>query len=184
MKRLSLRMLVPLFAVALTAFAMVPTATLAHEARTVGDYEIEVGFVTEPAIQDEVNGIWISVMKGEEPVTGLADTLKAEVVYGDQTRAATLTPVFGEDGSYTSVFIPTEPGDYTFHFTGKIGDVDVDETFTSSPEGFDSVAARADYAFPTAANGSTGSTLAYPAAIGAVVIAAGAASVVVRRARR
>lgn len=184
MKRLSLRAFLPLFAAALTAFALAPATTLAHEERTVGDYQIAAGFREEPAIQDETNGISISVTQGAAPVTGLADTLKAEIVYGDQTRAATLTPIPGAEGTYAAVFIPTEPGGYTFRVTGKIGDLDVDETFTPSPEGLESVAPRSDYAFPTAANGASGSTLAYPAAIGAVVLAAGAASVVVRRARR
>jgi hypothetical protein len=175
-----------LIALALAFVALAaPMTSFAHESRTVGtDYEFVVGFIEEPAIQNDTNGLWLSVKKGEEPVTGLADTLKAEIMYSDQTREATLTPAFGEDGVYTSVFIPTEPGDYTFRIFGKIGNQDVDETFTSSPEGFDSVAARADYEFPTNANGSTSSTLAFPAAIGGAVLAAGAIGVIVRRARR
>lgn len=184
MKRLSLRALISLFAVILAALALAPASTLAHDNRTVGDYDVEIGWVQEPTIQDELNGLFLSVMQGETPVTGLADTLKAEVSYGDQTRELTLTPIFGEDGTYSSPFIPSEPGDYTFRIFGKIGDQDVDESFTSSPEGFESVAPRSDFEFPTAANGTTGSTLAYPAAIGAAALAAGAAGLIVRRARR
>jgi hypothetical protein len=185
----SLRSRAPLTVIALAlAFVALaaPATTFAHEHRTVGtDYEMTVGFIAEPAIQGDTNGIWLEVMQGDKPVEGLADTLKAEVIFGGQKREATLTPAFGEKGVYTSVFIPTQPGDYTFHVFGKIGDQDVDETFTSSPEGFDSVAPRTDYEFPTGANGSsTASTLAYPAATGGVLLAAGAASVIVRRARR
>jgi len=140
-------------ALAVVALAM-PATSLAHETRTVAtDYDVVIGFIEEPAIQNDTNGIWLEVTKGGEPVEGLADTLKAQVIYGDQTREATLTPAFGEKGVYTSVFIPTEPGDYTFRIYGTIDDVDVDETFTSSPEGFDSVAARADYELPTGAHG-------------------------------
>ncbi len=189
----SLRARTPLtliaLALAFVALAFValaaPATSFAHETRTVAtDYEFVVGFVEEPAIQNDTNGIFLEVTKGGEPVEGLADTLKAEVIYGDQKREATLSPAFGEPGVYTSVFIPTEPGDYTFRIFGKVGDQDVDETFTSSPEGFDSVAPRIDYEFPTGANGATDATLAFPAALGGVVLAAGALTVVVRRARR
>ena len=184
MQHLSIRLLLALVAAIVAALALAPAPTYAHETRAVGDYTLVVGFIDEPAIQGETNGIWLRVTRGEEPVSGLADTLSAEITYGDQTRAAALTAAPGEEGTYTSVFIPTEPGGYTFRFAGKIGDLDVNETFTSSPESFDSVAPRGDFEFPTAANGSTGSTLAYPAAIGAAVLAAGVAGAAIRRARR
>jgi hypothetical protein len=186
----SLRARAPLTLIALAlALAFValaaPATTFAHETRTVAtDYELVVGFIEEPAIQNDTNGIFLEVTKGGEPVEGLADTLRAEVIYGDQKREATLGPASGEKGVYTSVFIPTEPGDYTFRIFGKVGDQDIDETFTSSPEGFDSVAPRIDYEFPTGANGAADSTLAFPAAIGGVVLAAGALTAIVRRARR
>jgi hypothetical protein len=160
------------------ALAM-PFAASAHEHREVGDVTLVVGFIAEPAIQGDTNGIWLEVTQGEEPVTGLADTLKAQAIFGDQTRDFDLVPAFGEDGVYEAVFIPTEPGDYTFRFYGQINGVDVDETFTSSPEGFDSVAARADLEFPSSSM-DTG-TAAMPLAVGSVVILAGAAAWAIRR---
>jgi hypothetical protein len=161
-----------------------PLSSSAHEHREVGDYTFTVGFVNEPAVQGDTNGIWVEVMKGETPVTGLADTLQAQVIFGDQTRDMTLTPAFGEDGVYESVFIPTEPGDYTFRFVGQVDGVDVDETFTSSPEGFDSVTARADLEFPaTDGEGGSGETTdaAMPLAVGATVLVLGAIGYGLRR---
>ena len=109
-------------------------------------------------------------------MTGLADTLQAQAIFGDQTRDFDLIPAFGEDGVYEAVFIPTEPGDYTFRFFGQIDGIDVDETFTSSPEGFDSVAARADLEFPAATKKPTRDhrlTVGMPLAV-ATVLAVGA----------
>ncbi len=169
-----------LLVLALLGFALtLPLAASAHEHRDVGDYTFVVGFIGEPAVQGDTNGIWLEVTQGEEPVTGLADTLKAQAIFGDQTRDFDLVPAWNEDGVYEAVFIPTEPGDYSFRFYGQINGVDVDETFTSSPEGFDSVTARADLEFPSSSM-ATG-TLAMPFAVGSVVLAAGAAAWFVRR---
>ena len=78
---------------------------------------------------------------------GLDQTLTAEVVFGDQTMALPLTP--GEEpGSYESVFFPMAEGDYTFRLSGQIEGNPIDESFTSSPEGFDSVQSRESLEFP------------------------------------
>ena len=159
----------------------IPLAASAHETRTVADdYEFVVGFVNEPAIAGEVNGIWLSVTSGDEPVEGLAGTLEAQVLYGEQTRDATLTPSFDEPGVYTSTFIPTAEGDYTFRFFGQIDGVEIDESFTSSPEGFDSVAPRSEYEFPSEES-SAGVELAMPVLVGGVLLAVGGLGLAARR---
>ena len=79
---------------------------------------------------------------------GLDQTLQAEVIYGDQTMALPLTPAFDEPGSYESVFFPMAEGDYTFRLSGQIEGNALDESFTSSPEGFDSVRPREPLEFP------------------------------------
>lgn len=136
---------------------LAPTITGAHEQRTVLDdqYTLTVGFLEEPAVAGELNGLSLRIEMGEgdaaEPVLGLAETLEAEVIFGDQSMPLELSPVFQDDGHYRSVFIPTAEGDYTFHLTGEIDGETIDETFTSSPEGFDSVAPREPLEFPSAA---------------------------------
>lgn len=134
---------------ALMGSILVPFSASAHEHRTVAtDYDFVVGFLSEPAIQGELNGVSLAVTKGDQPVTGLDATLKVEISIGDQKKEFALSPVWKEDGSYEAVFIPTQPGDYSFRFTGTIDGTPIDEVFTSSPDGFDSVAPRADYEFP------------------------------------
>lgn len=124
----------------------------AHEHRHVGDYEIVVGFLNEPAIVEEPNGLELRVTKGEgeaaQPVEGLAETLQAEVIYGDQVMPLELRPAFGEPGSYQAEFIPTAEGAYTFRIFGTIEGTPIDERFTSGPETFSEVQSRADLSFP------------------------------------
>jgi hypothetical protein len=83
-----------------------------------------------------------------EPVVGLDQTLKAEVIFGDQKMELTLEPRWQTPGAYDAYFFPTAAGDYTFHIFGEIEGTAVDESFTSSPEGFSSVEAREELEFP------------------------------------
>lgn len=140
---------------ALAAFAMLIVGmgvASAHEHRTIGDYTFVVGFLNEPAIVEEPNGLDLRVSKGHEdqapPVEGLDKTLKAEVINGGQTMPLEISPVFNKLGSYKATFIPTAEGDYTFHIFGTIGGQPVDEKFTSSPTTFSSVESRSALTFP------------------------------------
>jgi len=129
---------------------LISSPVFAHEHRDVGEYEFVVGFINEPAFEGEQNGIWVNVTDKEtgQPIEGLEDTLTAQVMYGAEHRDLPLQPAFGEQGVYTAVFYPTAAGDYTFRFFGDIEGTPVDESFTSSPEGFDSVQAPAELQFP------------------------------------
>jgi hypothetical protein len=167
----------------LAAVALVlPLGAAAHEHRDVlnDQYSMTVGFLAEPAFAGEQNGLSLDVEKhvagaaatpaaGEEeagtPVEGLAATLQAEVIYGDQTMALALSPRFGQPGSYQAVFFPMAEGDYTFRIFGQIEGNPVDESFTSSPEGFDSVQSREPLEFPKSSGDA-----------GAGVVAAGVSS--------
>ena len=74
--------------------------------------------------------------------------MQAEVLYGDQSMPLTLIPAFDEPGVYTAMFFPMAEGDYTFRIFGEIEGIAIDETFTSSPEGFAAVESREPYEFP------------------------------------
>ncbi len=54
----------------------------------------------------------------------------------------------GVQGDYEASLIPTVPGDYTFHLTGKIHDTAVDETATSSDSTFNAAGDPTDVQFP------------------------------------
>jgi hypothetical protein len=193
--------------------AALPLAAGAHEEREIGDgrFNVVVGFIDEPAFVGEKNGLSLEVTDltapvtpdvgeagGEEPggapVLGLADTLRAEVIYGEETMELELVPAFGELGRYLGYFFPTAEGDYTYRVFGDIQGVAVDERFTSSPEGFDSVAPRLEFPSSEPSNARDGAGLAsigvasggFPGGSGAGLLlgAVGAAGVGVMLARR
>ena len=87
-------------------------------------------------------------MQGEEPVEGLEETLEAEVTFGSQTRDLEISPRFGEPGAYESVFFPTAAGPYTFRIYGEVEGEAIDESFTSSPDGFGEVKELSGGQFP------------------------------------
>src|SRR5918997_2110482 len=127
-----------------------PSTVEAHESRTIADgrYQIVVGFMNEPVFAGDKSGLefWVTEISaatpaanGEAegaPVEGLDETLQAEVIFGDQAMELPLTAMFDEPGGYGSVFFPMAPGDYTFRIFGMVGNVEIDETFTSGPETF------------------------------------------------
>jgi lipid-binding SYLF domain-containing protein len=125
-------------AVTLAMIAGIAT-TLAHETREVGEYRITVGFISEPVFTGQKSGLEFRVLRGEEPVEGLADTLEAQAIFGDQTRDLPLTARFGQPGWYQSVFFPTAAGPYTFHIRGEIEGIPFDERFTSGEDTFHEV---------------------------------------------
>jgi hypothetical protein len=140
-----------LFAVALALLISSGTA-LAHGHVEVGKYELVIGFMNEPAIQSEVNGLdlRVSVHESGAPVTGLEETLQAEISYGATTQPLELRARWGQEGAYTADVIPTEAGDYTFRIFGTIEGEPVDVSMTSSPDTFSSVGAKESIAFPAA----------------------------------
>ncbi len=134
-------------AASILTLSMVP-AVLAHEERTVGAYDLEVGLIDEPVYVGDRSGLEIHVTRDDKAVEGLETTLKAQVIFGSQQRDLTLSAREGDPGWYQSVFIPTAAGKYTFHLTGTIEDQTIDESFTSSPTGFDEVDEAAVGQFP------------------------------------
>ncbi len=154
-------------ALLLTAGALVAGSGIglvsAHEHRTVGDYTFVVGFLNEPAVQDELNAVSVRVSlpapADATPAAGdeeVADTpvkdleLTVEVIFGDQKVSLPMEGKWGDPGHYVAYFIPTQPGDYSFHITGEIDGTAIDETFTAGPETFSTVTPRTDLEFPKA----------------------------------
>jgi hypothetical protein len=144
------------FALALLLAALaIPFGTsvaLAHGHTKVGDYELVIGFHNEPAYQGEPNGLdlFVTNTKTGEKVNGLADTLKAEIIFGSQKKELKIYPQWGRDGAYTADVLPTEAGDYTWRIFGDIKGTPVDVSMTSSPDTFSPVEAKSTVSFPAA----------------------------------
>jgi hypothetical protein len=99
----------------------------AHEGVTVGDYEIEIGWVNEPPIVGQQNALVVNVstISDEKPVEDVSG-LTVTVSYGGQSKTLTLQPL-GEDtpGQFIAPLIPTVAGEYTVTLGGKLGDTNV-----------------------------------------------------------
>ena len=116
--------------VLLVALAVNFQIVLAHETVTVGDYQIEIGWVNEPPIVGQQNDVVVNVTKVDsksvqqpmEDVSGLT----VSVEYGGETKTLTLQPL-GEDtpGQYVAPILPTVAGKYTVNVVGKLGDTDI-----------------------------------------------------------
>jgi len=142
----------------LSLIVSAPAPVSAHEVREVGDgqYQMVVGFLNEPVSIGDKSGLDLRVTApadaatpvadGEEdvrtPVEGLETTLQAEVIFGDQTMALEIGPRFRDPGAYASYFYPNAAGDYSFRIFGTIGDLTIDETFSSGPDTFGAVEER------------------------------------------
>lgn len=148
MKRLMRLLGVSLLLMGLSVSLMTSVA-LAHGQTTVGDYDIEIGFHNEPAYVNEPNGLdlFVTNNKTNDKVTGLEDTLQAEIIFGSSKKSLKIEAT-ETDGAYTAYVVPTAVGDYTWHIFGKIKDTPVDISMTSSPTTFNSVETTTDYEFP------------------------------------
>lgn len=173
MMKLSLRVIVLL----VLALVLMVAPTLAHEHRQVGDFELTFGWRVEPAYAGMMNGPEISLAlaseghgetssghgeeegdheEGEEhghdeaaiDFATLEVNLQAEVSFGDQTTTVIFRAVRDEPGHYIADLLPTLPGDYTFHVTGTIGDLAVDEIFSSADGNFSTIEPPTDVMFP------------------------------------
>lgn len=139
--------------IALTVMSfLVPSVALAHEGREVGNYSLEVGFLNEPAYQNQLNGmiLEISTKADDKPVEGAEKTLKAEVIVGGNARQMPLTlePQAQAPGTYVGSFVPTATGAYIFHISGTIEGQPVDERFESGPGRFSEVQSLQALQFP------------------------------------
>jgi len=130
----------------------------AHVLKTAGPYHLLIGFGNEPTYAGSQNSVFLLLTNARTgaPIVdeGLGDTLKVEVGFGTRTILLPLVSSFDPDsgqgtkGVYNAYFIPTAPGDYTFHLFGAINTTKVNVTVTSSPTTFDSAHDPAAIEFP------------------------------------
>ena len=101
---------------------------LAHESITVGDYTLEVGWLSEPPVVGQQNAIVVNVSttSDEQPVEDVS-ALTVAISYGGQDKTLTLQPL-GEDtpGQFVAPILPTVAGEYSVIFGGMLGDTPVD----------------------------------------------------------
>jgi hypothetical protein len=139
-------------AVVVASLGIFASPAAAHESRAVGPYTFVVGWVAEPAIVAQPNGLDLTVTEtaSGKPVEGLEKTLQAEVITGGASSTMRLSLGADSDvpGHYTAQLVPTRVGDYTFHISGTAGTTKIDEKFESGPNRFDPVSDGVALQFP------------------------------------
>src|SRR5215208_6768521 len=99
--------------VAVLLVSLPATMALSHGEHKVADYNVEVGFGTEPAYAGVTNSVQLIITNNGQPVTN-ANGLKVAVGTGDaEPKPFPLEPYWGDDfgqkGDYRAFFIPTAP---------------------------------------------------------------------------
>src|SRR6266480_4579899 len=128
---------------AVTLLAGAPAA-FAHAQRQVGSIHMEIGFGTEPAYVGQPNSVQFILTSKGRPVVDLGDSLKVQVSFGGQQTQLPLEPNFevggaGIPGDYLAWFIPSQPGPYTFRFSGSVHGTKIDEVQDPAEAAFPAV---------------------------------------------
>jgi hypothetical protein len=129
-------LMVLMLLVALLAF---PTIAFAHQTVTVGDYDVEYGWVNEPAVVGQPNAVVINITPKGFAASGAAtdppdqdvSAFTIMAMFGGQTKMLALQPL-GETtpGQFIAPITPMRPGVYTIHLGGKIGTTDFNTDVT------------------------------------------------------
>lgn len=112
----------------LAASLLTTHIVLAHQTITIGNYDVEYGWVNEPAVAGQPNAVVINITDSTASSTTPANidvsSLMIQAVYGGQSKTLTLQPL-GENtpGQFIAPITPTRAGGYTIHLGGSIGSV-------------------------------------------------------------
>jgi hypothetical protein len=123
----------------------------AHDAHVVGPYRIEIGWGDEPAFTGIRNAVFVEITEaaGGHPVDDLGGgSLSVEVSFGSERVVLPLQPGWGRRNELRAWLLPTRPGTYTFHITGRVKAQAVDITSTCSEKTFDCVLDLSAIQFP------------------------------------
>ena len=133
---------------AIAVLVMIPGIASAHAERIVGQFDLEIGFLDEPAYVGVPNAVFLDLSKGSQPVTDLGDALTVTIGFGDQTSDPFVFEPLEEPGQYQAPFVPSQAGAYTFTLSGTLKVVAFDLSLTSGPKTFDEVQDLAGATFP------------------------------------
>ena len=108
----------------------------AHTVDAVGEYRLEIGWMNEPVVSGETNGIELFVSpydssvpleesEFKDGISGLEKTLKMQLVLKEDKITLPLKADHNIDGKYYAFVDPTVPGFYQANVLGKIFDTDV-----------------------------------------------------------
>jgi hypothetical protein len=120
----------------------------AHDAHVAGPYRLGIGWSDEPAFTGIPNAVFVEITEvGKGPLTDPA-SLTVEVSFGAERIVLPLNPAPARRHVFQAPLVPTRPGTYTFHLTGKVRNQPIDITTTCSEKTFDCVQDGSAIQFP------------------------------------
>lgn len=125
MNKAALILLVVLSVLGLSLYSV--PAALAHEETIVGDIKIVGGWVNEPPLLNEFNGIELTITRNstDEPITNAVAQLDITVRKGTLTKSLDFQPS-EEPGVYVADILPTQVGLYEVLFRGSVAGQAID----------------------------------------------------------
>jgi hypothetical protein len=135
--------------IALLAATLGAAAAQAHTRTSAGPYELEIGWRDEPAYSGEKNEVEVAVTDAAgAPVRDLRGALTVQVGFGGARTELPLVPA--GRGRLRAAIVPTRPGTYALHVTGRLRERRVDVSVTCSQRTFDCVTGAGAIQFPVA----------------------------------
>jgi hypothetical protein len=130
------------------------TPTLAHEEVVIGNISIVGGWVDEPPLVNELNGIILIITNASDgqPITNAVAQLQVTLQKGTETRALEFQPS-EEAGTYTATVLPTQTGQYAIVMQGMIAGQAVEGQI-----GIEDVEDTARFTFPPSTSSSSSTT--------------------------
>ena len=117
----------------------------AHTIDSAGDYRLEIGWINEPAVSGETNGIELYISKLDptkefdeqefdknKGIAGLRKDFRMELVYKDKKINLNVLEDHDVPGKYFGLVDPTLDGYYQINIVGKIGDTIVSKSMHPS----------------------------------------------------
>jgi hypothetical protein len=138
----------------LSLLAFNPGPVIAHEEVTFGDISIVGGWVDEPPLVNELNGIILNItqVSSGQPVNNALAQLDVTLQKGADSKPLEFQPS-EESGVYTATILPTQTGQYAIVMRGTIAGQAIDGQIE-----IEDVEDTARFTFPTGAAGITTTT--------------------------
>ncbi len=136
---LLLLLLLALAGAAATAGVAALPAAYAHQIDSVGEYRIQIGWMQEPAVSGEPNGVELYVSPldpsadpEDQPfadgVPGLHRDLKIQLILAGESTTLPLRADHNTPGKYFALVEPSAPGFYQVNVLGSIGETVVSKS--------------------------------------------------------
>ncbi len=142
--------------VALVFFTSYTHVSFAHTSKTFGNTTIEIGWLTEPPLASDLNGVTVQVnneSNGEQsPVLNALANLTISAKYGTISKPLDFQPSPTTDGGYEAKILPTRVGPYIIVAQGDVKGQKVDGEFK-----IEDVESKSIYSFPDSSIDTTSS---------------------------